>query len=253
MKFSSVSNIGKSRSENQDYYGNIGLEDYYFFIVADGMGGYNGGEIASKLATKYYIEYIKENDIDSFDNIIDLQENALKYANTKVFEISKSYEQYSNMGTTVVCVCIDYKNNLYHITHIGDSRAYIYSNNKLQLITRDHSLVNDLIDSGSITENEAKNFINKNTITRAVGVSEKLKPESRSIDMAEKDVVLMVTDGLTNEVTDLEIEQIISQNQTADKISTNLVDLAIKKGGRDNITVTTILIWGYYGKYNFRK
>lgn len=253
MKFSSISNIGKVRNENQDYYGNLELGDFNFFIVADGMGGYKGGEIASKLATKYYIDYIKEAKIGDYDSIIDLQEEAIKDANFKIYELSKSYEEYSNMGTTVVCACVDYKKKSYHITHIGDSRAYIYSNDKLRLITRDHSLVNDLIDSGSLTKKEAENFTNKSTITRAVGVSEKLKPESRSYDMNDGDCLLIVTDGLTNELTDEEIESIIGLNDSADLISSKLVDLAIKKGGHDNITVTTILIWGKYGQYNTRK
>lgn len=242
MKFSTISNIGKVRSENQDYYGNLELDKYSFFIVADGMGGYNGGELASKLAAKYYIEYIKNSNMEDFSSIIDLQEEALQSANDKIYSLSKSYEQYANMGTTAVCVCVDYDKKSYHITHIGDSRAYIYSENKLQLITRDHSLVNDLIDSGSITEDEAKNFANKSTITRAVGVASKIKPESRSLDMKESDILLMVTDGLTNELSDTEIEAIIANNSTADKISSSLVDLAIRNGGHDNITVTTILI-----------
>ena len=252
MKFSTISNIGKVRSENQDYYGNLELDKYSFFIVADGMGGYNGGELASKLAAKYYIEYIKNSNIEDFSSIIDLQEEALQSANDKIYSLSKSYEQYANMGTTAVCVCVDYDKKSYHITHIGDSRAYIYSENKLQLITRDHSLVNDLIDSGSITEDEAKNFANKSTITRAVGVASKIKPESRSLDMKESDILLMVTDGLTNELSDTEIEAIIANNSTADKISSSLVDLAIRNGGHDNITVTTMLIWGKYGQYYFR-
>jgi serine/threonine protein phosphatase PrpC len=242
MKFSTVSNIGKIRSENQDYYGNTSKDGNYFFIVADGMGGYKGGEIASKLATKYFLEYIDQHNMDEFTSVIDFQESAIKLANDKIYKFSKTNQEYANMGTTVVCVCLDYENKLYHVTHIGDSRAYIFTDGSLKLLTRDHSLVNDLIDSGSITESEAKNFANKSTITRAVGVSDKLKADSRSIAMNEEDVVLIVTDGLTNEVTNDEIEKIISQNDSADKISTNLVDLAIKKGGHDNVTVTTILI-----------
>lgn len=242
MKFSTVSNIGKVRSENQDYYGNTKSCGNDFFIVADGIGGYKGGEIASKLASQYFVEFIENNNIDDFDSIIDFQESAIKFANQKVYEFALRKEEYANMGTTAVCICLDYKNRSYHVTHIGDSRAYIYTEGKLQQITRDHSLVNDLVDSGSISVSEAENFANKNTITRAVGVSEVLKPDSRSFDMHDRDVVLLVTDGLTNEVTDEEIQSVVAQNDNAFQISTNLVDLAIKKGGHDNITVTTILI-----------
>lgn len=242
MKFSTVSNIGKVRSQNQDYYGNTSVDNKHFFIVADGMGGYKGGEIASRLASKYFIEYIEEHSIEDYNSIIDFQEAAIKDANDKIFKFSKSHEEYAHMGTTVVCVCIDYENRAYHISHMGDSRAYIFTDEFLQLITRDHSLVNDLIDSGSITEIEAENFTNKSAITRAVGVSENFKADSRSLDMNQNDIVLLVTDGLTNEVSNQEIENVINQNKNADEISTSLIDLAIKKGGHDNITVTTIVI-----------
>ena len=241
MKFSTITNIGKIRSENEDSFSNISLGDLDFFIVADGMGGHSKGDVASKLAAKLFIKYIKEADIDSYDSYIKLQEEAIFYANEEIYKLSLE-EGDIKMGTTVVCLCIDYKNKLYHLTHLGDSRAYIYRNETLTQLTRDHSLVNDLLDSGSLTEDEAENFANKSTITRAVGVSDKIKPESRSLDMKDSDILLMVTDGLTNEVSDVEIEAIIANNSTADKISSSLVDLAIKNGGHDNITVTTILI-----------
>lgn len=242
MKFSTVSNIGKVRSENQDYFGNTNIDNKYFFIVADGMGGYKGGELASRLASKYFIEFIENNNLDDYESIIDFQVAAIRYANLKIYDLSKSHQEYSNMGTTVVCLCLDYENKVFHVSHIGDSRAYIFSKGALRQITRDHSLVNDLIDSGSLTESEAKSFINKNAITRAVGISKNLKADSISFEMKNEDIILLVTDGLTNEVSDKEIETIISQNGSADQISTNLVDLAIKKGGHDNITVTTVLI-----------
>lgn len=242
MKFSTVSNIGKVRSKNQDYFGNTKKSQNDFFIVADGMGGYKGGEIASKLATKYFVDFIENNKIENYESIVDFQEAAIQYANKKVYDFSKTDEEYANMGTTVVCICLDYKKQSYHVSHIGDSRAYLFSEGVLRQITRDHSLVNDLVDSGSITQIEAENFANKNAITRAVGVLENIKVDSRSFDMVDDDIILLVTDGLTNEVTDEEIQSIICQNDNADEISTNLVDLAIKKGGHDNITVTTILI-----------
>lgn len=146
------------------------------------------------------------------------------------------------MGTTVVCLCIDNKNKVYHLTHLGDSRAYIYRNNHLELLTRDHSLVNDLLDSGSITQDEADNFINKSAITRAVGTEINIVPESKTLDMDKGDIVLMVTDGLTNELTDEKIEEIVKDQSDPYQISTRLIEEAINHGGRDNITVTTILL-----------
>ncbi|MCI5839722.1 MAG: Stp1/IreP family PP2C-type Ser/Thr phosphatase [Peptoniphilaceae bacterium] len=239
MEYSSISNIGKVRHDNQDYYGSVKKGKNRFFIVADGMGGYKGGEIASKLAVNSFLRFIEENDSD---NLYNLQEDALSYSNTKVYEESKKNEEYSLMGTTVVCVCIDVDKNLLHFSHIGDSRAYLFRDNTLKQITRDHSLVNDLLDSGSLTPEEAKNYKNKNTITRAVGSESKIKIDSISFEMQKNDIILLVTDGLTDEVGEKEIIEIVSKNKSSEEISSNLVDLAIENGGHDNITITTILM-----------
>ena len=241
MIFSTITNIGKVRKENEDSFSNVSLKDLDFFIVADGMGGHSKGELASKLAVKLFVQYIKEADIEKYESLIKLQEEAIAYANKEIYELAQD-EGGIRMGTTVVCLCIDEKEKFYHLTHLGDSRAYIYRNNKLSQLTRDHSLVNDLLDSGSLTEEEAKNFINKAAITRAVGTEEKILPDSKSFAMEEEDIILMVTDGLTNELTDEKIEEIVKDNRDPYQISTRLIEKAIDQGGRDNITVTTILL-----------
>lgn len=241
MKFSTITNIGKIRKENEDAFSNISLNDLDFFIVADGMGGHSKGELASKLAANLFIEYIKKADIDSYDSYTKLLEEAIFFANEEIYKLSQK-EGEIKMGTTVVCLCIDNKNKVYHLTHLGDSRAYIYKNKNLELLTRDHSLVNDLLDSGSITQDEADNFINKSAITRAVGTEINIVPESKSLDMDKGDIILMVTDGLTNELTDEKIEEIVKDQSDPYQISTRLIEEAINHGGRDNITVTTILL-----------
>lgn len=241
MKFSTITNIGKIRTENEDSFSNVSLGDLDFFIVADGMGGHSKGDLASKLATKLFIKYIKEADLSAYDSYIKLQEEAIFYANEEIYKLSLE-EGDIRMGTTVVCLCLDHKNKTYHLTHLGDSRAYIYRNDTLSQLTRDHSLVNDLLDSGSLTEDEAENFINKSAITRAVGTEEKIIPDSKSLPMEEGDIVLMVTDGLTNELRDDEIKDIVKANNDPYQISSKLIEAAIDHGGRDNITVTTILL-----------
>lgn len=241
MKFSTITNIGKIRNENEDSFSNISLGDLDFFIVADGMGGHSKGELASKLAAKLFIEYIKEADISSYDSYIKLLEEAIFYANEEIYKLSLE-DGNIRMGTTVVCLCIDYKNKTYYLSHLGDSRAYIYRNETLSQLTRDHSLVNDLLDSGSLTEDEAANFINKSAITRAVGTEEKVVADSKSLPMEDGDIILMVTDGLTNELTDEKIRQIVKANKDPYQISSKLIEEAIDHGGRDNITVTTILL-----------
>lgn len=241
MKFSTITNIGKIRKENEDSFSNISIGDLDFFIVADGMGGHSKGDLASKLAANLFIEYIKEADIFSYDAYTKLLEDAIFFANDEIYNLSKQ-EDDIKMGTTVVCLCIDNKNKVYHLTHLGDSRAYIYKNDTLELLTRDHSLVNDLLDSGSITQDEADNFINKSAITRAVGTERTIVPESKSLGMNEGDIILMVTDGLTNELSDEKIEEIVKEETDPYQISTRLIEEAIDHGGRDNITVTTILL-----------
>lgn len=241
MKFSTITNIGKIRNENEDSFSNISLGDLDFFIVADGMGGHSKGELASKLAAKLFIKYIKEADISCYDSYIKLLEEAIFYANEEIYKLSLE-DGNIRMGTTVVCLCIDYKNKTYYLSHLGDSRAYIYRNETLSQLTRDHSLVNDLLDSGSLTEDEAANFINKSAITRAVGTEEKVVADSKSLPMEDGDIILMVTDGLTNELTDEKIRQIVKANKDPYQISSKLIEEAIDHGGRDNITVTTILL-----------
>lgn len=241
MKFSTITNIGKIRNENEDSFSNTSLGDLDFFIVADGMGGHSKGELASKLAAKLFIKYIKEADIANYNSYIKLLEEAIFYANAEIYKLSLE-DGNIRMGTTVVCLCIDSKNKTYYLSHLGDSRAYIYRNETLSQLTRDHSLVNDLLDSGSLTEDEAANFINKSAITRAVGTEEKVVADSKSLPMEDGDIILMVTDGLTNELTDEKIRQIVKANKDPYQISSKLIEEAIDHGGRDNITVTTILL-----------
>lgn len=241
MKFSSITNIGRIRKENEDSFSNVSLNDVDFFIVADGMGGHSKGELASKMAANLFIDYVKGADLSAYDSLLKLQEEAIRYANKEIFSLSCT-EDYDRMGTTVVCLCIDHKNKVYHLSHLGDSRAYIYRDRELKRLTRDHSLVNDLLDSGSLTEDEAENFINKSAITKAVGTEEEIKPDSRSFDMEDGDLVLMVTDGLTNEISDEKIENIVKEKTDPYEISSLLIEEAINNGGRDNITVTTILL-----------
>ena len=238
MKFSSISNIGKFRETNEDSYGNVSIDNHDFFIVADGMGGHSDGELASSLASKSYTDFIKNANIDKYENIADLQSDAIKYANEKVFDLASKKDE--KMGTTVVCLCIDYKKNIYHISHIGDSRLYLYRNDELKQVTKDHSLVNELIDSGALKEDEAENFINKNAITRAVGISQEVKSDYKTIEIKDDDIILIATDGLFNELKVNSIISVIKENEDVYDISSSLIDAANASGGHDNITVTTI-------------
>ncbi len=240
MKFSTISNIGKVRETNEDSYGNVSIDNYDFFIVADGMGGHSDGELASSLTVESFVNFIKDANIKDYSSVSDLQEEAIIFANNEVVKVSK--EKQEKMGTTVVCLCIDYIENKIHISHIGDSRIYLFRDDNLQQLTKDHSLVNELLNSGVLNEEEAENFSNKAAVTRAVGVSLDVRADNKSMDYHKDDLVFLVTDGLTNELSADEIKKIIKEYDDVYDISKYLVEAAICNGGRDNVTVTTIRI-----------
>ena len=204
------------------------------------MGGHSDGELASSLTVESFTNFIKDANIKDYSSVSDLQEEAIIFANSEVVKVSK--EKQEKMGTTVVCLCIDYIENKIHISHIGDSRIYLFRDDNLQQLTKDHSLVNELLNSGVLNEEEAENFSNKAAVTRAVGVSLDVRADNKSMDYHKDDLVFLVTDGLTNELSADEIKKIINEYDDVYDISKYLVEAAICNGGRDNVTVTTIRI-----------
>lgn len=204
------------------------------------MGGHSDGELASSLTVESFTNFIKDANIKDYSRVSDLQEEAIIFANSEVVKVSK--EKQEKMGTTVVCLCIDYIENKIHISHIGDSRIYLFRDDNLQQLTKDHSLVNELLNSGVLNEEEAENFSNKAAVTRAVGVSLDVRADNKSMDYHKDDLVFLVTDGLTNELSADEIKKIIKEYDDVYDISKYLVEAAICNGGRDNVTVTTIRI-----------
>lgn len=204
------------------------------------MGGHSDGELASSLTVESFTNFIKDANIKDYSSVSDLQEEAIIFANSEVVKVSK--EKQEKMGTTVVCLCIDYIENKIHISHIGDSRIYLFRDDNLQQLTKDHSLVNELLNSGVLNEEEAENFSNKAAVTRAVGVSLDVRADNKSMDYHKDDLVFLVTDGLTNELSAEEIKKIIKEYDDVYDISKYLVEAAICNGGRDNVTVTTIRI-----------
>lgn len=204
------------------------------------MGGHSDGELASSLTVESFVNFIKDANIKDYPSVSNLQEEAIIFANSEVVKVSK--EKQEKMGTTVVCLCIDYIENKIHISHIGDSRIYLFRDDNLQQLTKDHSLVNELLNSGVLNEEEAENFSNKAAVTRAVGVSLDVRADNKSMDYHKDDLVFLVTDGLTNELSAEEIKNIIKEYDDVYDISKYLVEAAICNGGRDNVTVTTIRI-----------
>ena len=240
MKIASKTDIGLVRNSNQDSYAAGELSDgTAWAVVCDGMGGANGGNIASANAVKIISEYISSSYHEGMgsNSIKTLLESSIYGANIRLFDMSRTIESLSGMGTTVVAAIIS--QGVAHIAHAGDSRAYIIRDNKLSQITKDHSIVQSMIDKGQLTPDEAKNHPNKNLITRALGVNEEIVVEYNEIGIGEGESILICTDGLTNFLDDENIESKIAEC-SFDEYPQVLINAANEAGGGDNITIVVL-------------
>ena len=236
MRAFAKTDIGKARDMNQDYYYISKPEDKIsIFILADGMGGYNGGEIASKLATMATLGYIQsnfENIPKEREEILKLIKSAMEYANMVVYEKSKEQKELEGMGTTLE-VCLIYNNKLY-IGHIGDSRIYRLRGEFFRKLTHDHSYVQKLVKDGTITQEEANHHPKKNMLMKALGCTAFVEPDITVKGFVKDDIVLICSDGLTNMVEEPEIYNILKNEGTL--AAEKLVEKANENGGYDNIT-----------------
>ena len=241
MKGFARTDIGKARDMNQDYYYIPSSEnDLQIYILADGMGGYNGGEIASKLAVQTVREYI-ENNFDKIEHtkeeILNMIKKSMENANSVVYEESKKDDNLQGMGTTLD-VCLIYNNKIF-IGHVGDSRIYRIRQNVMRKLTKDHSYVQKLIEDGTITREEAMTHPKKNMLMKALGCTPYVEPDVRARNYIVGDILIMCSDGLTNMVKEEEIYKTVIED--AVEAPKKLIEQANKLGGYDNITVITIL------------
>ena len=241
MQVFAKTDIGKERKVNEDFYYISRPEDKIkLFILADGMGGYNAGEVASKMAVENVKDYIYkhfEKNKDSKEKIEQLLEDAIEYANATIYKKAKSKKDLYGMGTTLD-VCLIYNSKLY-IGHIGDSRVYRIRKDFMRRITKDHSYVQTLIEDGKITKEEALHHPKRNMLTKALGCTEKAEPDVYTKTFIKDDIILMSSDGLTNLVKENEIYNIVKQDKL--NAAENLVKQANENGGYDNITVVIIM------------
>lgn len=240
MRIFSKSDIGLVRSINQDaFHADFFPGDSAWAVVCDGMGGANGGDVASKIAvdeiTKYISEFYKEN-MDSV-SVKSMLEEAVYSANKKVYQKALDTPSLKGMGTTVVLACV-VCDTLY-IVYAGDSRAYIINKNESIQITTDHSMVQQMVKIGQITEVQAEGHPNKNIITRALGVAPEIKLDYIESKLNEGDSILICTDGLTNYVSSKKICEFYNQFPI-EELAGKLVSTAKDMGGSDNITVVII-------------
>ena len=241
IKAYAKSDVGKQREINEDsyYITQDPLSKIQLFILADGMGGCNAGEVASKqaiLSAKSYIENNFEEAPKDKDSLIQLVASSIEYANMVVYEKSIADKNYEGMGTTLE-VCLIYNNRAY-IGHIGDSRIYRIRKDFIRKLTQDHSYVQKLVQDGTITSEEAEHHPKKNMLMKALGVNAFVEPDVMVKGFQKEDILIICSDGLTNMV---EVNDIYNAVKNNFEIATKeLVNLANKNGGIDNITIITI-------------
>ncbi len=241
LKIYAKTDIGRKRSMNQDslLYSEMPLGNLpNLFLVADGMGGHSAGDYAS-LCTVRTIE--NEVMLSEDSEPVRILKQAIEAANEEVYKKAGSEPAYNGMGTTVVAgTVID---NILYVANVGDSRLYLVNDDIMQ-ITRDHSLVEEMVSSGEISREEARNHPDKNIITRAIGVIDSVDIDFFEVDLRKGDLILLCSDGLTNMLNDEEILKIINETGDIEESVEKLIKVANHNGGKDNITV--ILADPYY-------
>ena len=239
-----LTDTGKVREHNEDsiaWDGDLGL-----YVLADGMGGYNAGEVASGIAVKTIVNLVRESflaqDLDGIDKTTDLHRpsiilrDAIARANKIIHQTSRSQSQCEGMGTTVVAAL--FHDNRVSIAHVGDSRMYRLRRDSFEQLTMDHSLLQELVDRGFYSQDEAQRATNKNYVTRALGVEPTVEVEVHEQAVETGDWLVLCSDGLTDMVEDEDIHLTISTfGGNLDTVARQLVQLANDSGGRDNISV----------------
>ena len=236
--FHSENHKGKLRTNNEDYFLNSEIEGGHIFVICDGMGGHNGGEIASKIAANALVDFFKSSKIDN----IPFQFNmALAETHRVILSEANKSTSLKGMGTTLVAIII--YNQKCYLAHIGDSRAYAIFDDQMISLTKDHSLVQHLIDAGELTEKEAQSHPRRNVITKALGTSFDSKDDyfDGEISLPENSYLLLCTDGLNGMINDQEILEAFTLKDP-ERIAESLIQKALEAGGNDNITVSVLKV-----------
>jgi len=229
---------GNLRKTNEDSM--LCMDSMGFYMVADGVGGHNSGEVASRLAVELMKDRllstppdgVEEQDLPEFFN------RCLWHINEEIYRRASADGENTGMATTAVMLLL--RKGKAYIFNVGDSRAYLYRKGELKRITEDHTYVNELLKSGRISEYEAEVHPKRNIITRAFGSEETVMPDFYQFDVAIGDRILLCTDGLYNEVNDEQILELIHEEQDLNKLVLSLIKLACDNGGKDNITVICV-------------
>ena len=243
METWAITDAGNVRSQNQDYYRVTELsEDTLLAVVCDGMGGAKSGNVASRLACEVFSEEIERSYKASMtqSEVERLLHSAVNLANVSVYEHSQLSEDYQGMGTTLVAALIRPGEGA--VVNVGDSRAYYFDGDGVTRITTDHSVVQYMVLRGELTQEQAKNHPSKNMITRAVGPMEQVFSDVFSFPVHQGEMLLLCTDGLSNEMSDQEILFEVAHGVRQDDCCQRLLEIAKDRGAPDNVTCVLVSI-----------
>lgn len=239
MQIEYQSDVGRRRNTNQDYASVFtNQEGVKLAILADGMGGHRAGDIASQMAVLNLGNAWEEQDLTDDEKIAQWFIQAIQEENALIYQRGQEQPEYNGMGTTIVAAALSEER--FTIAHVGDSRAYLIRDGKIIQLTEDHSLVNELVKSGEISEEMAVNHPRKNILTRSVGMPGTVEVDVSTYIWQLKDRLLLCSDGLTNMLSEEMIETIVNQEGTLSDKVTELINQANEAGGADNITVLLI-------------
>jgi serine/threonine protein phosphatase PrpC len=240
MEIAMKSHVGRVRQVNEDYFACIAdLNGRVLAVVADGMGGHQAGDIASRLAVERIVKELRHLDSElSGEDARERLMNALLMANEEVYRYAQEHPECSGMGTTIVAALLGETGGV--TAHIGDSRLYHFNADGLQLKTEDHSLVHELMKSGQITAEEASVHPQRNVLMRALGTEPDVRIDLGQFNWSEGDVVLLCSDGLSNKVHHSVMVEWLKRPVSLQAQVDGLVEHALEAGGEDNITLVAV-------------
>lgn len=237
MKVISKTHVGMVRNNNED---SLLVREPFLFAVADGMGGYSAGEVASRETLRAFEAATHDLRHQKDCDVVEVLLDAFAKANKHTFVLAQKNSAYKGMGTTLTALYLPGDNTAY-AAHVGDSRLYLYRNNTLSQITKDHSYVADLLAQGKITSNEAFNHPKKNMLLQALGVEEEIRTDIFHFALEKGDILLLCSDGLSDMLRDMEIAHILEASDF-ENAATALLEQSLDNGGKDNISLIMIAV-----------
>jgi serine/threonine protein phosphatase PrpC len=239
MDIAVISDTGLLRKNNEDHY--LVMRSHGLFVVCDGMGGHKGGEIASKLAVDCIKVYFNSEETNSQNkNPVAQLNTAIHNANHLIWSKGRDNPEWQEMGTTVTAAMV--KQDQLSIANVGDSSLYIFRNNNLKKITRDHTLAQQMVNDGLMKHNEKRSSAYNHILTRALGVQKEVLIDNFEYQLHSDDVILLCSDGLSDMLEENEIVNILNSNGSVEKDAHALMEAALAKGGYDNITIILLRI-----------